>query len=140
VFHEIDARQLLVSTPHCQGILRRGIQRNVQAKGGTRSRRLLHGNVAAVILENLLHHGQSHPGAIFLAMAHKGLEQPVANSLRDSGTVIRDANFQTFTLPSQPISILPDVPAPPHTRSKEIQQSAFQFLEIEPAFGRSFAR
>src|ERR1700674_1657568 len=92
----------LCNLPGCQGIFRRGIQRNIYAECRARNRRLFHRDVASVILQNLLHHRQSHPGPILLAVAHKRLEQPVTHRLRDPWTVILDANFQTLPLASQP--------------------------------------
>ena len=91
-----------------------------------------------VVLHNLLHHRQPHPRSIFLAVAHKRLEQPVAHRFRDSGTVILDANLQILALASQR-----DFDSSGFRRHRlariqqQIQQGAFQLLEIEPALGRS---
>src|SRR5258706_6144742 len=129
---------VLCRLPGCQSIFRRGIQRNIYPECRSRRRRLFHRDVAAVILQNLLHHGQSHPGAIFLAVAHKRLEQAVTHRVRDSWTVILDANFQALAFASQL-----DIDFPGFRRhhlarvQQQVQKSAFQFLEIKPALGRT---
>ena len=87
--------------PDCQSIFHCGIQRKFQAKRGAGKRRLLHRNIASVILKNFLHHRQSHAGAIFLAVAHKRLEKAFADGVWNSRAIICDANFQRAVYPPE---------------------------------------
>src|ERR1019366_1805047 len=126
--------------PAREDVLRRQIQRNIHAEGRSRRRRLLHRNIAAVVLQNLLHHGQSHPRPILLAMTDKGLEQPVAHRLGNSRPVILDANLKALPRASQLDVDFAGFRGHGLARiEQQVQQGAFHFLEVEPAFRRAVA-
>src|SRR6202140_4386964 len=57
------------------------------ALGGT-----FHHNLAAVILNDLLHYRQSQSGAVLLAIADKGMKEPLLDRLGNAWTVIGDRN------------------------------------------------
>src|SRR5437899_1689137 len=54
----------------------------------------LDAHLAAVVLNDFLDRGEAQPGTVFLAVAHKGLEQVLAHGRRDARTVVGDANLQ----------------------------------------------
>src|SRR5882724_8596482 len=87
--------------PGCQGIFHRGIQRKFYAECRAGSRRLLYGDVAAVILKNFLYHCQPHASTALFAVAHKWLEQAIAYGIWDSWAIICDADFQRLVHPRQ---------------------------------------
>src|SRR6202158_1108965 len=52
----------------------------------------VHHNLAAMILNDLLHHCQSQSSAVFLAIADKGMKKSLLNRLGNAGPVISDRN------------------------------------------------
>ncbi len=55
----------------------------------------LHGDIAAVVLHNLLHHRKSQTGSVLLAMTDEGLEKLTANRFRYAASVVADPNLDS---------------------------------------------
>src|SRR5262249_6590241 len=73
------------------GLFRKRAREN-NSEHGFRIRRTLHKNFASMILNNLLDDREPQAGAIFFAVTHKGMEQPVADRFRHAGSIVGDSD------------------------------------------------
>ena len=64
--------------------------------------RLLHGDVPAMVLDNLLYDRQSHARAIFLTMTYKRLKKVMTNHFRDSWPVVADPYLKALAIAPHP--------------------------------------
>src|SRR5690242_6447433 len=95
-------------------------------------------DIAAVVLNDLLHYGQAQPCTVLLALAHKRFKQCIADWVRDATAAVADADIDPET-----VVIELDIDAARSvwhglTRVKyQIEEDPLQFAVIKPAFSAS---
>lgn len=72
----------------------------------------LNSHTAPVILDDLLHNGQSQACAIAFPVTHKGGKELVTNGLGNSRTIIGDSDFQALVV--RAARFFPNQAKPPH--------------------------
>src|SRR4051812_26433366 len=77
-------------------------QRQPDSEDRTGRRSLLHGDVPAMVLDNLLYDRQPHARAIFLTMTYKRLKKIMTNHFRDSWPIVADPYLKALAIAPHP--------------------------------------
>jgi len=96
------------------------------------------GHISAVILDDFLNYGQSHPCSVFLAVADERLEELVTNRFGDPRSIVFQENAQLVIRAPEPDLNASGFPRYSLTGVQEkVLQGSFKFLRVEPAFSRA---
>ena len=111
-------------------------QSQLEDRSGRRG--VFDGHISAVILDDFLNHGQSHPCSVFLAVADERLEELVTNCFGDPRSIVFQENAQLVIRAPEPDLNASGFPRYSLTGVQEkVLQGSFKFLRVEPAFSRA---